>query len=330
MKGSITKSFGSLLKADPAMAGDPVQPQSQAPARVGAGVIGAASRTLTDIRQERDELKAQLAAVGPSELNPDQIDPSPFPDRLRDDSEADFESLKKTIEDEGQKVPIQVRLHPKAAGRYQVVYGHRRLRAARELDRPVRVQIVTVSDEELAIAQGIENSARQDLSWIERALFAWRLEKAGIKAKGIRAALSVDDAELARFRAVCRALPSEVIELVGRAPHVGRPRWIDLANAAARAPEALKEAGKTLSAAKETGSDDRFRILYESLLPKQPEPKTGLDLVDPDGKPFGKISATGRDLKISLSREHSEAFAAFIKREIPDLLEKFFASKGAD
>ena len=160
MKSSITKSFGALLKGEGGTAEPPSHPipapdPLRHPARVGAGVVGAASRSLTDIRQERDDLQAQLASSGPTELSPDLIDASPFPDRLRDDSDDDFETLKKNIDEEGQKVPIQVRGHPKAPGRYHVVYGHRRLRAVRDLGRSIRVQVVAVRDEELAISQGI-------------------------------------------------------------------------------------------------------------------------------------------------------------------------------
>ena len=215
-------------------------------------------------------------------------------------------------------------------GRYQVVYGHRRLRAARELGRSIRVQLVAVSDEELAIAQGIENSARQDLTWIEKALFAWRLERAGIKAKGVRSALSVDDAELARFRSVCRAIPSDLIELIGRAPHVGRPRWIELASATGGASDALKAAQKILAAAKDLSSDDRFKILFEDLRAKQAINTDNLALKAPDGTSFGRIQSSGNNLKITFAKEHAETFAAFIKSEMPELLEKFFASRGAE
>ncbi|MFX8852474.1 ParB N-terminal domain-containing protein, partial [Acinetobacter baumannii] len=90
---------------------------------------------------------------------------------------------------------------------FQVIYGHRRWRAAKDLGLLVKAIVVAYDDRELAIAQGIENAARQDLSWIEKALFAFRMEDAGVKARDIRAALSIDDAELARFRSVTRAIP---------------------------------------------------------------------------------------------------------------------------
>jgi len=247
---SILANFGSFSKPEtapdspspPARADAPTQPA----ARVGAGVIGATQRSLAELRGERDRLQALVDAGGGSELDPSSIDPSPFPDRLPDDSQVDFEALRKLVADEGQKVPIQVRRHPTVSGRYQVVYGHRRWRAALDLGIKVKATVVALSDSELVVAQGIENAARQDLSWIERALFAWRMDQAGIKARDIRAALSVDDPELARLRAVCRAVPVEVIEAIGRAPKAGRPRWVALATAIGEDSAALDRVRKTL------------------------------------------------------------------------------------
>ena len=52
-----------------------------------------------------------------------------------------------------------------------------------------------LSDDELIIAQGVENSAREDLSFIERAVFALRLETAGRNRVVIQQALAIDRAE---------------------------------------------------------------------------------------------------------------------------------------
>ena len=194
-KKSIISNFSALsagLAEEPEGEGgvlpSPLGQTAQPVARVGAGVIGATQRTLTDIREERDRLRALLDAGGGLDLDPTLIEPSPYPDRLPDDNDLEFEVLKKLISDEGQKVPIGVRRHPTDASRYQVVYGHRRWRAARELGVAVKAIVVSLDDRELVIAQGIENSVRQDLSWIEKALFAWRMDEAVIKARDIRAA----------------------------------------------------------------------------------------------------------------------------------------------
>ena len=51
-------------------------------------------------------------------------------------------------------------------GFYQVAYGHRRVRATAILGIKVRAIVRDLTDAELVIAQGQENNARQDLSFI--------------------------------------------------------------------------------------------------------------------------------------------------------------------
>ncbi len=137
---SIVANFG-LLSAElenrlsTTASETPQQPAAPVPTRVGAGVIGAAHRAIDDIKSERDRLKALLESGGGAirEIDPSMIDPSPFPDRLPDDDASDFETFRNSVKSEGQKVPIQVRRSPSSPDRYQVIYGHRRLRAAKEL-----------------------------------------------------------------------------------------------------------------------------------------------------------------------------------------------------
>ena len=298
-------------------------------ARVAAGVIGATQRSLTDIREERDRLQALVAAGGGVELDATMIDPSPYPDRLPDDSSADFEKFKNLIADEGQKVPIQVRVHSSLPDRYQVVYGHRRWRAALALGRPVKAIIVDLSDSELVVAQGLENAARQDLTWIERALFAARMNTAGIKARDIRAALAVDDPELARFRAVCRAVPVELIEMIGRSPKIGRPRWAELGTILSRDSGALERIRKILAADKvrTLPSDERFHHAFSAVKTTTHAETADVDITVPGGISIGKAVFAKSAVKLTLEKSHALAFAAFLRGELPTLAQKFLAQQ---
>ena len=333
---SILANFGAFSAPVPS-ADDPSRSDSgtrhnsvQPVARVGAGVIGATQRSLSDLREQRDRLQAIVDAGVGVELDPELIDPSPFPDRLPDDNSADFEALKKLIAEEGQKLPIQVRKHPSIEGRYQIVYGHRRWRAARELGIKLKATVLDLSDAELVVAQGIENAARQDLSWIERALFAWRMDEAGIKARDIRAALSIDDPELARLRSVCRVLPGDVIEAIGRAPKVGRPRWVALANAVSAEADVLVRIRESLSADKVSSlpSDERFKLAFAASRKAPVKQQSDLVLVAPTGEVVGKAVFSGADVKLTIERDRAPAFAAFLEGELPALIERFFAREG--
>lgn len=335
---SILANFGAF--SEPVPSADDVNRSdrgtgpipAQPVARVGAGVIGATHRSLSDLREQRDRLQAIVDAGVGLELDPELIDPSPFPDRLPDDNSADFEGLKKLIAEEGQKVPVQVRKHPGVDGRYQIVYGHRRWRAVRELGIKLKAIVLDLSDVELVVAQGIENAARQDLSWIERALFAWRMDNAGIKARDIRAALSIDDPELARLRSVCRVLPSDIIEAIGRAPKVGRPRWVALANAVSAEAEGLTRIRKTLSGDKvlRLPSDNRFKLALAAARKAPVKQHNDLVLRAPTGEVVGKAVFSGTDVKLTIERDRAPAFASFLEGELPALIERFFAREGGE
>ncbi len=119
---------------------------------------------------------------------------------------------------------------PGKPGRYQVAYGHRRLRACRQLGRPVRALVKPLSDAELVVAQGLENAARVDLSFIEKAVFAHGLERRGFDRPTIMAALAIDKTELSKMISAAAGLPEPLVRAIGPAPKAGRRRWLLLAD----------------------------------------------------------------------------------------------------
>lgn len=299
--------------------------------RVGAGVIGATQRSLSELREERDRLKATVSTGGSIEIDPNLIDPSPFPDRLPDDGDGDFTRFKELMASEGQLVPIQVRRRPDVPDRFQVIYGHRRWRAAKDLGLLVKAIVVAYDDRELAIAQGIENSARQDLTWIEKALFASRMEYADVKARDIRAALSIDDAELARFRSVTRSVPVEVVHMIGRAPKTGRPRWLEFAGAC-REGEALTRVRETLAAAKVSSSDERFLLAFDAARGDTASgegARAGIEMKTRTGRTIGQVAFSRHSIRFNIVAEEAETFRIFVEAELTDLMDRYEASKQA-
>lgn len=281
-----------------------------------------------DARQVSDSSAvAQSSAIEIVALDPSLIDASPFADRLLDDEPERFASFASNIADHGQKVPVQVRPHPDRPGRFQAVYGHRRVAAARHLGIAVNAQIVEVSDRDLAIAQGVENSARQDLSWIERALFAQRMDEAGIRARDIYTALSIDDAELARMRGVCRNIPIDVIEAIGRAPKVGRPRWVSLAKSFAKNENAVQNIRDMMQSERirRMGSDARFSWVHELLAESRAMGSGSTPLHDTDGAALGEVRFSSKELRIVASNDRGLAFADFVRAELPRLIDEFTA-----
>ena len=176
----------------------------------------------------RNDLRS-LSSRSVQEIDPEMIEDTGLKDRLGS-LDDDVAELRNSIAKHGQQVPILLRPHPTLSGRYQVVYGRRRLAAIRALRTPVKALIRTLSDEEAVLAQGQENNFRKDPSFIEKALFAGDLEEAGYDARVVQDALNVNRSHTSHMRKVREAFPREVIESIGAAPSIGWKRWYELAS----------------------------------------------------------------------------------------------------
>ncbi|MGL4637257.1 MAG: plasmid partitioning protein RepB [Beijerinckiaceae bacterium] len=303
--------------------------------RRSAGAVNAIRSTFADIERENEALRA-AATSGEQviEVEAGLIDPSPFPDRFTDADDNAFSALKASIAERGQAVPVLLRAHPTVPGRYQTAYGHRRVKALGELGQPVRALIRALSDEQLAAAQGIENSARADLSFIERAAFALRLERAGCSRVVIQQALTVDKAEASKLIAVASAVPPDLIAAIGRAPRTGRPRWQELAEAVQQAPAAKRvRALITQASFQAQDSDNRFLAVL-SLAKRSPEVAAGHSptrfmLKSAKGDVFAKVTDANGASRIVIDHMKHEGFADFVVQELPALFERY-ASLSAD
>jgi ParB family chromosome partitioning protein len=248
----------------------------------GRGAFGAVTRTIDDLAARADAARALEARLTAGELvvelDPGLIDASFITDRMETDDES-YRALRASIAAKGQDSPILVRPHPTAAGRYQVAFGHRRLRAAAELGRSVRCIVKPLSDRDLVIAQGQENSARADLSFIERGRFAQALEEGGYDRETIMQALTIDKSGLSRLITVVNRMPTDIVEAIGPAPAAGRDRWVELATVyAERAVDRPVDPLLESSEFKEALSDVRFEMLLQHLAyveVKPPEPARG-------------------------------------------------------
>ncbi|MBL4785507.1 MAG: plasmid partitioning protein RepB [Cohaesibacteraceae bacterium] len=285
-KLSNAAMFGSVLSDMVSKGNEAIEAATPKPgkARVSSGVIAAARDTaLADLRDERDRLKQELASASDViSIDVTQIVPSPFPDRLVDeDAREAFELLKTSIKAEGQQVPILVRPH--GSGRYQICYGHRRLRAVTELGHgTVNALVRELDDHQLISAQGLENSARQDLTFIEKALFAEQIRKLSQTPKEaverIKLVLSCTDADASAFKMVLTRIPAELIRLIGSSPKIGKPRWKKLADIFASQKHADTIASLVRAAEFQSiaSSNDRFEAALKAGIPaviKQQSPQ---------------------------------------------------------
>ncbi len=165
------------------------------------------------------------------ELEPETIIDDRLADRL---DPADVLDLQDAIETNGQAVPILVRRHPKETDKYLLVYGRRRLEAIRLSDKvhKVRALVANLDDDSALRTQISENMARRDLSFIEKALFAEELVSTGFGNQSqVAEVLTVTKSAISMAIAVVEMVGRDLIQMIGPAHGIGRPRWEALGKA---------------------------------------------------------------------------------------------------
>jgi ParB family chromosome partitioning protein len=315
-------------------------------AYAGRGAFGAVTRTIDDLAARADvarDLESRIAAGDlVVEIDPEMVDGSFIADRMGGDDDG-YLALREGMRAQGQGSPILVRPHPNVNGRYQVAFGHRRLRAALELGKPVRAVVKQLSDRELVLAQGQENSARADLSFIERARFARQLESANYDRETIMSALSVDKTTVSRMISVASQLPDALINAIGSAPGTGRDRWLELcalfqASGQGRPLDLLLQDPAFVS----ESSDKRFDAVQQFL--QRPTEQSESELKNllrggrnssgqkkhwssSDGVKVAKITSSDRNFILTIDRRVAPDFGDYLLGEMGRLYEAYSATR---
>lgn len=281
----------------------PAEPGAQPP-RTARGAIGAVSQSIAD-------LKSRALVDVPPEL----IDGAGLPDRM--EPEAGLDDLVESIRRHGQQVPVMLRHSPAVEGRYEVVYGRRRVAALRRLGLPVRAMLRDLDDRALVMAQGQENTARRDLSFIEKARFAARMLRMGFDRAVICEALSIDKTVVSRMLAVVDAIPERALAAIGPAPAAGRDRWLALAGRARG-----RSAAQLVAAAQGPDSDARFAALFQALAaPRKAAPG---DPLTAGGRAVGQIQRGRAKVRLDLD----PGFGAWIADNIERLHRDWAQTRG--
>lgn len=295
--------------------------------RVLAGPVRSMGLALDRLEHESRALKEALATGATIvELDTGLIDPSFVRDRLSE-SPTDFERFKQSIADNGQEVPILVRPHPETPGRFQIAFGHRRCRACAALGRKVKAVVREMSDAALVLAQGVENSERKDLSYVERALFAFRLEEKGFDRVTICAVLATDKGELSKLITVARSVPEGIIEAIGPAPKAGRRRWLALADALAEAKSRRRvETLLTQDDFRSAPSDTRFlRVLAAAVGAEAKRPATTPVWTSSVGRASAMLARGSNSTNLVFDKHTEPEFAEFVATRLDDLYQRFQA-----
>jgi len=320
-----------LLKS--VMAGSPEQPKDSG--RSGYAMRGASKSMKVSIDSLAENSKRLLEGETIVEIDPQLIDVSFVSDRLSDDDVA-FDELKASIAAGRQDTPVLLRPHPEADGRYMIVFGHRRVRVASALGRKVRAVVKPMDDVAHVLAQGQENTARADLSFIEKALFAKSLLDMGQAKDVIQSALTIDGTLLSRMLSVAQNVPRHVIEQIGPAKQIGRDRWEDFKKLASEHKnEKILKGALEFDGFQCLDSDTRFEFLHSKLAQAGRAPKSRKTRATPKkrtwtagkGRIKGVIGRSGKAFSISLTAQDSTEFGDFLSGRLDQLYSEFLATK---
>lgn len=292
------------------------QPRPAPPEKAAArprGAVGALQSSLS---------KLQDNAV--QEIDPQLIDDAGVEDRLGLDPVAQRQ-LKESLAAYGQQVPVLLRPNKTRQGRFEIVYGRRRLAALKDLGLPVKAMVRQLDDHDLVMAQGQENTSRQDLSFIEKASFAVQLQSMNYERPTIAAALSIDLPMVSRLLKVGTAFPLPFLREIGSAPSIGRDRWTALA--AALEVEGARSRAKAVMKTPDyavLNSDARFEAVFtratqapKATKPARAKPRT---LRSADGKALADIRTTARGVTLNVPARTADGFDTWIADNAEALL----------
>lgn len=291
--------------------------------RAPKGAIGAVSQSI-----------AALKARALVDVDPDLITQDGFADRLETDPSA-HASLVASIRDHGQQVPVLLRPDPQAEGRYRIVYGRRRLMALRELGQTIRALVRDLDDREAVLAQGQENSARSDLTFIEKVNFARQLRDAGYERNVVCDALNTDKTVISRMLSIADRIPAEVIEAVGAAASFGRDRWLKIA-------DLIERRGWEVSAyralAVGDSSDERAESLHKALTRPDRSRKEAEAAAKPattpllatSGRPMGEARSSKGRVVLSFRERDAGGFERWLVENITEIHRDWMKTRGGE
>ena len=281
--------------------------------------LGQANPALSTLYGAPDIVEARRLRTGVVELDPDAIDVA---GRLEDRLQLDIDGLIASIAQNGQRVPILVR--PLPGERYQLVYGRRRLEACRHLGRQVRAIVADMDAGQSLKDQLIENLERRDLSFIERAMVAYGLLEGEDLSpeershKSIAEIFGLTEAGISQLVSVVKTVGADLVQAIGAAEGIGRPRWEELKKAIQEGvdPSDLLSTAQQVRA--EKGSEQAFKsVLTKATSKPQTAPSVGSDVG------FGAIKAMksgqGRQLRLEITAKDKE-FVNWMERNAADLV----------
>lgn len=280
--------------------------------------------------QERSELAERLLKDGGQiiEIEPDDVLDSAIPDRFASAYDAaNLTELMQSMGAHGQSTPGLVRSVPGLTKPFQIVFGRRRLAAAKLLGIKFKAIARELSDEEAVVLQGEENSNRNDLSFIERCMFAHSQETAGFGRDVICKSLNTGKSHVSEMIRLANAVPREILQEIGAASDVGRRRWVDFEArwTAHQAPLAAAKEALSKEEIRNGDSNGRFAGVFDALsgeVQVAVSPSGSVELIS-HGLVLGQVSHGKSGSKLAFNKSVPSGFVDFVAEQIERLHDQF-------
>jgi ParB/RepB/Spo0J family partition protein len=179
-----------------------------------------AAVTLPEAANNPELAEPEVADGVVTELSPDLIDDSPY---QPEDEEGDryapvgIAELASAFATAGQTTPIRARRRP--GGRFEIIAGHRRVRAARLRGMRVKAIICTMTDREAALAVMADNAGVKGKTDYQKAkLYKAALDQGyAVKYEEVAAIFATSKASITKRLSMMR-LPAPILALLNADP----------------------------------------------------------------------------------------------------------------
>lgn len=232
---------------------------------------------------------------------------------------------------DGQKNPVLARPARGGAPKFELIYGARRLFAARHLNKKLLARVRDIDDREAFLEMDIENRLRRDISPYERGMSFRSWLRGGYfrSQEELAKTLGLSTAQVSRLMKFSE-LPTAIVNAFGD-PRQIRESWaVVLAERCAEpgSRERLLAAGRSLCRSK-TRSDAKevFRHLLSLSRPAAAAVRrvNGRDEIvrSPEGQLLFKISYRHRDLHVIIGRDIA---SVIVVKEMTNALQSILLS----
>lgn len=300
-------------------------------AKTGPGALMAHLAKESDAQREnerlREELKSWDGAMPVRKIDPAEIIPSQWANRHADSfAGADFEALKQEIAISGGNVqPIKVRPIPSGqhAGKFELVFGHRRHKACLDLGIPVFALVEPIDDRGLFVEMDRENRQRADLRPFEQGEMYRRALSLGLfpSMRKLAEEIGVPVSQVSRAYQIA-SLPAEILAAFS-SPLDIQFRWgAYLAGAMEERSDHTRKIASEIAVARAAGETFTPQEVFVRLLElPQNEPSPPEVIKAAKGDSSAKLTRKGGKLLIEIEEKSLSAKSLEkLKSEISRLL----------